>query len=365
MRLVYFSSGFNGHDRRLSKSFIDCGYEVSLLCLGNPQITEEDHGLFSSVHCLNIKPEPEDFSGYRVERLVEMLPLARKKLEALSPEHVIAGPLHQSAFLCSLIRGLEYTAISWAFDILYLSDTSRDYLKWITSALEKAKNFIFDCETTYLRCKELNDKICENNSVIAPWGVDISHFKPESQPKAKNHVYTIFSNRKWDDLYCVKSVVNAFHSALKEKDDLRLVLAGNGPLEKDIKEYIKKHDLDEFIHLPGYVSYSESPRFYRSADLYLSFSLCDGSSVSLLEALACGLPVIVTDLPSNREWVESGQNGLLAAPRSESQLAAKILAMAELDKDAASEMSCRNRQLAVQYADWEKNKGIIPGVLTS
>ena len=50
---------------------------------------------------------------------------------------------------------------------------------------------------------------------------------------------------------------------------------------------------------------------YRAADLYLSASHSDGSSVSLMEALGCGLPVLVSDIPGNREWVTDGEQGWL------------------------------------------------------
>ena len=50
---------------------------------------------------------------------------------------------------------------------------------------------------------------------------------------------------------------------------------------------------------------------FRAADVYLSCAHSDGTSISMVEALASGLPVVVTDLPSNREWIAPGSNGWL------------------------------------------------------
>ena len=67
------------------------------------------------------------------------------------------------------------------------------------------------------------------------------------------------------------------------------------------------------------------PAYYRSADLYLSASHSDGSSVSLMEALACGRPVLVSDIPGNREWLENSPAGWLFTDGDEDALADGIL----------------------------------------
>ena len=65
------------------------------------------------------------------------------------------------------------------------------------------------------------------------------------------------------------------------------------------------------VQFGGQVSQRDLPRWYHKADLYISPSHIDGSSVSLMEALACGLPALVSDIPANREWVSEGVNGWL------------------------------------------------------
>jgi L-malate glycosyltransferase len=75
----------------------------------------------------------------------------------------------------------------------------------------------------------------------------------------------------------------------------------------------------------GQVGQRDLPRWYHMADIYISPSHVDGSSVSLLEALACGLPCLVSDIPGNKEWVEEGVNGWLFRDGDVDDLAEKIL----------------------------------------
>ncbi len=81
----------------------------------------------------------------------------------------------------------------------------------------------------------------------------------------------------------------------------------------------------------------------------------DGTSVSLLEALASGLPVVVSDLASNREWVHPGENGWLGEAGNPAAFAAAILEAAALDPGRLTAIGRANRSVAEARADWSEN----------
>jgi glycosyltransferase involved in cell wall biosynthesis len=95
------------------------------------------------------------------------------------------------------------------------------------------------------------------------------------------------------------------------------------------------------------------PAYYRAADLYVSPSHSDGSSISLLEALACGRPVLASDIPSNREWVTAAANGQLFRDGSVTDLAAKLSALPDDPNLAAYGLAAR--AVAESRADWTVN----------
>lgn len=108
------------------------------------------------------------------------------------------------------------------------------------------------------------------------------------------------------------------------------------------------------VLFPGLVGFNDLPRYYRSADLYISASHSDGSSISLLEAMACGCPVVVSDIPGNCEWVQPGVNGWLFADGDADALAEAILHALD-QRDRLPEMGIQARRIAEQRADWRKN----------
>jgi hypothetical protein len=95
-------------------------------------------------------------------------------------------------------------------------------------------------------------------------------------------------------------------------------------------------------------------RHYRIADLYLSASHSDGTSISLLEAMACGRPALVSDIPGNREWVQPGVNGWLFPDGDEKALAQAIVRAVD-QRQQLPEMGRAAREIAEQRADWERN----------
>jgi glycosyltransferase involved in cell wall biosynthesis len=102
------------------------------------------------------------------------------------------------------------------------------------------------------------------------------------------------------------------------------------------------------------------PDYDHASDLYLTASHSDGSSVTLMEALACGLPAVVSDIAGNVEWVQPDEQGWVfhdGDPMGASQCIMKAYQEAEW----RTAMHAANRQLAEQRADWNKNFKVLLG----
>jgi glycosyltransferase involved in cell wall biosynthesis len=109
------------------------------------------------------------------------------------------------------------------------------------------------------------------------------------------------------------------------------------------------------------------PDYYHAADLYLTASHSDGSSVTLMEALACGLPAAVSDIAGNVEWVQpdqhasSGQTPGWVFHDGDVAGAAQCIVKAYQERERRATMQAANRRLAEQRADWDKNFNVLLG----
>ena len=138
--------------------------------------------------------------------------------------------------------------------------------------------------------------------------------------------------------------------------DVNLILLGGGSQGAKIRRILMNGGVMERVHFGGQVGQRDLPRWYHMADIYISPSHVDGSSVSLLEALACGMPCLVSDIAGNKEWVEEGVNGWLFRDGDVDDLAEKIL-LAIKSRRSWGRIGKAARKMAEERADWKKNFG--------
>ena len=110
-------------------------------------------------------------------------------------------------------------------------------------------------------------------------------------------------------------------------DTLFIFLSGVGTDEvwKEHRECAHRLGIAANIRRDGQVPWTDMPMYYHAADVMVSVSSNDSLPNCMLEAMACGVPVIMGDLPAIREWVKDGQNGYLVPPRDSTVLAESIV----------------------------------------
>jgi glycosyltransferase involved in cell wall biosynthesis len=102
----------------------------------------------------------------------------------------------------------------------------------------------------------------------------------------------------------------------------RLWLVGEGPQREELNETIAARGLSQSVRLPG--AFDSVEEMLDAADIFVLPSYIEGMSLSLLEAMAAGLPVIATDIPANRTLVDDKATGILVPPRDPPALTAAL-----------------------------------------
>jgi len=104
-------------------------------------------------------------------------------------------------------------------------------------------------------------------------------------------------------------LISAALTVVEKYDNARFVIVGEGPLEQELKQTIERSGLAGHMRLVGPTD--DVPSFLRGADVYVSTSHYEGMPLSVLEAMAWCVPVIVSDVPGNNDVVEHNISGLL------------------------------------------------------
>lgn len=354
MRLLYLSRDYTPHDHRFLTAAVQAGHQVYAMRLEmrGPLLEERP-----------LPPQVEDVpwrGGRRPFRWRELPALRsdlRRALERVRPDVVHAGPIQSAAFLAGLAGFQPLVSMSWGSDLLVDADRNA-WWRWNTRfTLKRTAVLIGDCDA--VRRKAQRFGFPADRIVLFPWGVDLQHFSPGPGGGLRQRLgwqeqFVLLSLRSWEPIYGVDVVVKAFTQAAAREPRLRLLLLGNGSQAKMIRRMAADHGLADRVHWGGQVNNLDLPDYYRAADLYLSASHSDGSSVSLLEALACGLPALVSDIPGNREWITPGVQGWLFPDDDAVALAEAVLQAVQLQSQLP-DMGRAARRLAEQRADWSKN----------
>lgn len=133
------------------------------------------------------------------------------------------------------------------------------------------------------------------------------------------------------------------------RQQISVSIAGEG--EKEYKDnlvsYIKKHSLQNVVHLVGLIS--NIPQFLYGADLFVMSSSHEGLPIALTEAVISGLPCIVTDVGGCSEIIEHSNNGIVVEPHS-SQALANAITKLVIDKSLIKQMSQNALDSAENYS---------------
>jgi glycosyltransferase involved in cell wall biosynthesis len=244
--------------------------------------------------------------------------------------------------------------------------------RWATRyTLKHSAAMLGDCDT--IRQLAVAHGMPAARIVTFPWGIDLQHFLPASEAAKHPHQaahgnpagadepapFVVLSTRGWEPLYGVEIIAQAFSMAARQRPELQLIMLGNGSLAGALRKIFAQSNVADRVGFPGQVKFSELPQYYQKADLYVSASHSDGSSISLLEAMACGCPALLSDIPGNREWVsptdeESQQVGWLF-PDGDADALAQAILDAVAQRERLPEMGRQARARVEHRADWEKN----------
>src|SRR6266508_1217313 len=365
MRIIYFSKNYTPHDYRFLSSLSKTEHEVFFLRLEKSQRQTEDRPVPENIQQILWAGGQCEFRWRDVARLTFDL---RRLTKEINPDLIHAGPIQNCAFIATLSGFRPFLAMSWGYDLVMDADKS-SWMRWVTRyTLKRSAFFVSDANVS--REKAIAFGMDSAKTVIFPWGTDIEHFLPKKEERGKKTAssnrkskienpksITLFCSRTWESIYGVDVLAKAFVKVASVNPDINLILLGGGSQGAKIRQILMSGNVMERVHFGGHVTQADLPRWYHMADLYISPSHVDGSSVTLMEALASGLPCLVSDIAGNKEWIEDGVNGWLFRDGDVNDLAEKILNAIKDRRRSFKKIGEAARKTAEQKADWKKNFG--------
>jgi len=189
---------------------------------------------------------------------------------------------------------------------------------------------------------------------VLSWGVDTARFAPRVEPLPENPCVFVmvsgFTRKKG-----VGTLIEAFDRVRQRMSSVRLVLAGAGPELLPSQARVHELGLDKFVEFPGFVPQEDLPGLLRRCHVFVHPSETppqgdkEGIPTAIMEALACGLPVVSTLHAGIPEIITDGENGYLVAERDVATLADRMIELAERDDLRNQFGEAGRRRVVVDY----------------
>lgn len=318
MKILYFASGASIHSYRWISYFAKKDHEIFWVSL-------EDN-IFKPIFNVNYIQEK---SLFKIVRIIKTFVNIKKIISSFRPDIIHIHSLGSYAVFGLVQTSVPVIVTPWGSDIIY---GKKNFFKkfFISNALNKSK--FVTCDAFHMR--ELIKKFGVSDDKIKNinFGIDTKYFCPYESDDSIRSKYglgnkqVVISLRNFEPIYDIATLIKAIPYVLNKLPNTIFMLVGKGSQEIYLKKLASNLGVLNSVRFVGFVNNDSLPKLLSSVNLYVSTSLSDaGISASTAEAMACGLPVIITDSGENNLWIEDGKNGFLIPTKNYIILSQKII----------------------------------------
>lgn len=312
LRVLYFADAASVHTRRWVAAAVERGARAVVVTRNPGEVPGADE-------VITLRPGSDKLSWFAA--LPDVRRVSRELMQRFQPT-LVHGHYVTSYGLWAAACGLKLPKVltAWGSDILVTPRESRLMRAVVGWSLHHADLITADS-------MDMLDEIGRYHPG-APchqilWGADTDRFVPGEPAPG----FQVLSLRSWEPNYNIDVLIKAFARLVQQRPEAqaRLCLLGGGPQTAELQalaQQLRVHDQVDFVGRVGDQAMVEALQRSRVS---VSVPTSDATSVSVLESMACGLPIIASDLPANRQWITPGQGGWLVPARDEAALVQALI----------------------------------------
>jgi len=358
-KLVYAHDGISTYDE-LFLSALREKYDIYVLTFHHSP-TCIPSGI-KTIKMADLIPETNlhPFEGMRKHFLTLMRArILKKNLIRIKPDVLIGCWASTYGFYSAYSNFHPFILFIWGSDVLVFPRKYFPLKPLVTYSIKKADVVVVDSD---VQKKEIIKLGCDPQKIAEfPW-VNLNGFSGNQKQRVKirrecgwgSDDIVVISLRHHKPIYGVEYLINAIPHILKENKSIKFLILGEGPLTEIFKLRVDKFIKSGEVKFIGAVPHENIADYLSAADIYASTSFSDGASASLLEAMACSLTPVVTEINGNKEWIRDGMNGLLVPVANSKSIAEKILLLASNHKLRRT-LQVKAEETVRTRVNWNKN----------
>lgn len=356
MKICYIANPNSSHTRLWVNWFAEHGHDV--LLIGDAPFK----GDWNLSPLINL---PDRFNIKKVRYIVWEFML-RRIIKQWKPDILHAHQVTSAGWLGAFSNFHPFVVSPWGSDLL-VKPTQYRPARFLANYVLRHADLVI-CTSNHLQNAAIRYGAETEKCVMIPWGIDQNIFHPGDSSALRkslgfNSIRVILSPRAMKPIYNQDTIVEAIPIVAKSIPNVIFIFLEyneDALYLSTLKKRINELDIEKYVYwLPSQEPH-QLAEYLRMADLVLSIPSSDSVPLSVIEAMACGTPVIVSDIISLREVIIPDKNGVLVPLRDPQALAQAIIALVN-DSRLCSSFITYNLSNVVTHANRDSQMKLIEG----
>ena len=341
MKILFLAPADNYHTRKWCEYFISRGYEVEVISFFPGTIDG------ATVHFLDCGVDWQQSDGKKIKYLLRA-PDVRRLVSKIAPD-MISVHYATSYGAVAGVAGLKNYALSvWGGDIYTFPRKSALHRALLQFSLRRAHCVL----STSAAMADEAGKYTKKKIYITPFGVKTDLFTPEKRNRGENdRQFVVGTVKGLKPKYGIDVLLRAVQLVRTQHPEIpiRLRIAGDGPGGQEYRKLASNLGISDITSWLGFISQEEAAEEWANMDVAVVPSISDSESfgVSAVEAEACGVPVIISDVPGLMEATQPGLTSVVV-PRNSAQALADEITTLYRDHELCKSMGKAGRRFVIE-----------------
>jgi L-malate glycosyltransferase len=322
IKILLLSDINSGHTQKWVKELSACGITIGIFSFTAPETAW--YRRFPGLILFSALSGPKSGGLLKKTGYLFSLPGIKRAIRNFKPDLLHAHYASSYGFLGALTGFSPFIISVWGSDIFDFPKRSIFHRMIIENNLRKADLIL---STSRIMAEETG-KYTRKEVRVIPFGIDLSEFKPlRSLKRQHSKQIVIGSIKNIETIYGTEYLIRAFKITHERSPDydLRLMIIGDGSQRKDMERLVSRLGLSDRVLFTGRIEYRKIVLYHNRIDIFVNISLQESFGVSVLEASACGKPVIASNVGGLPEVLLHGKTGLLVPPVDPAATAAALI----------------------------------------
>lgn len=353
MRVLLLSDINSAHTCRWAISLQESGIETGIFSLLPPERRDlEDSGI-KIWHPGLFRKGISDSGLIRKAGYLMATGFVRKSIDLFKPDILHAHYASSYGLLASISHFHPFLLTIWGSDVFDFPKSSRLGRAILKYNFRKADRIFSTGKLLAAEARKFTGKEIR----LIPFGVDTQKFAPLPSVNRENREEIVIGTVKaLEAIYGIDDLIKSFAVLCDWMPGrkLRLIIAGTGTEEKSLKGLTRNLNLSHLVTFTGKIPHDQVPGLLRTFDIFMNLSKHESFGVSVLEASACGIPVVATRTGGLTEVVDDNVTGILV-PVDDPEQAAQATVRLIANPAQREQMGCKGRERVIQFFDWKSN----------